>query len=297
MTETIRVFVAATPSEWLALRVLEFSIRESTKQPLQVSALYTFDRPIRKPQAKKNWPRTPFSFQRFLIPELVGYEGKAIYLDADMLVFRDIAELWNQPFNNCDLQAIKETRNGLRSQFSVMLLDCARLHWNIDEIISLLDSGELEYVRLMGEMCIVEQIGWDIPPDWNSLEQYESDATALLHYTNMPTQPWISLANPLGPIWVGFLRRALEAGFISQKELKGEVAAGHVRPSLQVEVERGREQMVDLPVSLREVDRGFVPPYKQLHLGPTGIWTSIRRLVGGLLRRIYSPSMFSKMFH
>ena len=297
MNDTIRVFVAATPSEWLAMRVLEFSIRESTKLPLELSALYTFDRPIRKPQAKKNWPRTPFSFQRFLIPELCSYEGKAIYLDADMLVFRDIAELWNQPFNGCDIQAIKEPRKGLSSQFSVMLLNCARLQWNIEKIISLLDSGELEYVGLMHQMCIVKQIGWDIPPAWNSLEQYESDTTALLHYTNMHTQPWVSLDNPLGPIWVGFLWRALETGFISQKELKREVAAGHVRPSLQIEAERGMEPMVDLSDSLREVDRDFVPPYQQLHLGQAETWTSIRRVIGGVFRRMYSSSMFAKIFH
>ncbi|MEX0830734.1 MAG: glycosyltransferase [Nitrospirales bacterium] len=284
MSDIIRVFVAGTPSEWLAMRVLEFSIRETTNLPLEFSALYSFDRPIPRPQAKKNWPRTPFSFQRFLIPELCSYEGKAIYLDADMLVFRDIAELWNQPLNDCDLQAIKEPRQGLSSQFSVMLLECARLHWNIEEIISALDSGELEYVQLMREMCIVDQIGWDIRPDWNSLEQYKSDETALLHYTNMPTQPWVASANPLGPIWVGFLRRALDAGFISQKELEREVTVGHVRPSLQVEVEQGCDQVGTSPFRLRHMDRDFIPPYERLRLGKPRIFPSIRRLFGGIFR-------------
>ena len=297
MTETIRVFVAATPSEWLAMRVLEFSIRKTASLPVEFSALYTFDRPIPMPQAKKNWPRTPFSFHRFLIPELCEYQGKAIYLDADMLVFRDIAELWNQPLDFCDLQTVQETKKGLPSQFSVMLLDCTRLSWSIETIISALDSGELEYSSLMHNMCIVENIGWDIPPEWNSLERYESQVTALLHYTNMHTQPWISLNNSFGSIWVGFLRRALEAGFISQKELEREVTVGHVRPSLQMEIERGGEQVMDLPVSLRQVDRGFIPPYKRLHLGATGMWLSIRRLLGGVLWRMYQSPMLSKIFH
>jgi len=292
MTEPIHVFVAATPSEWLAMRVLEFSIRQTASLPVKLSALYTYDRPIPMPQAKKNRPRTPFSFQRFLIPELCGYQGKAIYLDADMLVFRDIAELWNQPLDCCDLQTVQEPRKGLPSQFSVMLLDCSRLSWSIEDIVSSLDSGEMEYSRLMHHMCIVENIGWDIPPGWNSLEHYESQVTALLHYTNMHTQPWVSLANPLGPIWVESLRRALETEFISQKELEREVTAGHVRPSLQVEVERGSEQVVDFHSHLGHMDKDFIPPYKRLRLGETRIVAAMRCLLGGVLRPFYRPSIF-----
>ena len=64
------------------------------------------------PLAVENRPRTPFSFQRFLIPELCGYSGKAIYLDADMQVFRDIRELWNYDFSGCDLQTVRAAKKG-----------------------------------------------------------------------------------------------------------------------------------------------------------------------------------------
>jgi len=296
MTEAIRVFVAASASEWLAMRVLEFSIRESASLPVEFSALYTFNRPIPVPQAKKNWPRTPFSFQRFLIPELCEYQGKAIYLDADMLVFRDMAELWNQPLDFCDLQTVYEARKGLPSQFSVMLLDCSRLSWSIDTIISALDSGELEYSSLMHNMCVVKNIGWDIPPEWNSLEHYESEVTALLHYTNMHTQPWVSLANPLGSIWVEYLRRALEAECISKKELEREVAVGHVRPSLTLEVERVGKSMVDSVETLKQVDRGFVPPYKGLSLDQSGAFSSIRRFGGRVYHKICRSIMRTMIF-
>ena len=42
---------------------------------------------------------TEFSFSRFLTPYLAGYSGQAIYLDCDMLVCCDIAEL----LEHCDL--------------------------------------------------------------------------------------------------------------------------------------------------------------------------------------------------
>ena len=38
--------------------------------------------------------RTGFSFSRFRIPQLCNWTGRGIYLDADMLVFTDIARLW-----------------------------------------------------------------------------------------------------------------------------------------------------------------------------------------------------------
>lgn len=297
MSDRIRIFVAATPSEWLPMRVLEFSIHESTVLPVEVTALSSFKRPIPVPKAEKNRPRTPFSFQRFLIPELCGYQGKALYLDSDMQVFQDIAKLWNQSLEDCDLQTVPEMANERPGQFSVMLLDCTKLDWRIEEIVQSLDSGAINYEMLMYEMCLAKKIGKNLPQDWNSLERYEGGVTALLHYTDMHIQPWVSSENPLGHLWVSCLRRAIASGFIAQTELECEVSAGNVRPSLLIEVERGGEQMVDSPGSHRQVDRGFVAPYKRLHLGRTGILTSVRRLLGGIFRRVYSPSAFSKMFH
>ena len=57
------------------------------------------DLPIPLPKDEKNRPRTGFSFFRFAIPELCNYSDRALYLDADMQVFSDLAELWDIPFN------------------------------------------------------------------------------------------------------------------------------------------------------------------------------------------------------
>jgi hypothetical protein len=264
MDETVRVFVGATPSEWLPTRVLEYSIRETTKRSVDFTALYKVNRAMPVPQALKNRPRTPFSFQRFLIPELCGFSNKAIYLDADMLVLHDIDELWSQPFAGCDLQTVESGTDGRRGQFSVMLLDCERLHWDIEDIVALLDAGVLNYAALMYEMRVAQRIGRDISPDWNSLERYDSEKTALLHYTDMPTQPWTSLANPLDHLWVSCLRRALAADFITRDELRREVVAGHIRPSLVSQVEAGVDLGLDVPGVIRSLDRGFVAPYHRL---------------------------------
>jgi len=295
--EPARIFVASTPAEWLPMRVLEFSIKETTSLPVEVSAIYTFNRPIPLPLAIENQPRTPFSFQRFLIPELCDFSGKAIYLDADMQVFQDISELWNHNFADCDLQTVQEAQKGRRGQFSVMLLDCKALGWNIDQIVADLDAGKLDYAALMHEMRVAQKIGRDISPDWNSLERYEAGKTCLLHYTDMNTQPWISTANPLGHLWIACLKRALQSGFISRTELEREITSGHVRPSLLAQIDTDIEDSVSLPASVRKLDRNFVPPYRKLHSGKSRPWTSLRSAGVAFLRRIYYRSALPRYFN
>lgn len=283
---TIRVFIASTPAEWLPARVLEFSIRETTNAPVEVAQLHTFDRPIPMPVEVKNRPRTPFSFQRFLIPELCGQSGQAIYLDADMQVFRDITELWSFPMRGCDVQTVIEGKKGRRGQFSVMLLDCAALGWNVDEIVAALDRGELNYESLMYEMRVARRIGRDIPPEWNSLEHYEAGRTALTHYTDMNTQPWVSRDNPLESVWVNCLMRAVKTGFISTDELRREAASGHIRPSLLVQVERGIASSRELGKQGGQLDSNYTAPYRHLKTGRAAPWTSPGAFVKAALRKV-----------
>ena len=294
--QSVRVFVACTPTEWLPMRVLEYSIRETIKLPLQLVALDTFNRVIPTPVTVSNRPRTPFSFQRFLIPELCDYSGKAIYLDADMQVFSDIAQLWHLDFEGCDLLTVHEANCGRRGQFSVMLLNCSALKWKIEDIVAALDSGELDYPSLMYEMRVASKIGRNLPATWNSLEQFDEGQTSLLHYTDMNTQPWISTANPLGHLWVACLRRALAAGFISRAEIEREVSSGHVRPSLLSQLDAGIDSTLELPAAVRRVDHGFVAPYRRLRSGRARQWTSARTALFALLRRCYYRSPLPRLF-
>lgn len=279
---TVRVFVACSPAERLPMQVLAFSIRESTSLPVEVMAIHDFGRPIPLPADLRNQPRTPFSFQRFLIPELCGFAGRAIYMDADMQVFCDIDALWNHPLEGHDLLTVPPAGDGLSGQFSVMLLDCARLHWRVETIVAGLDTRRYSYEQLMGEMCVAESIGRTLAPGWNSLEAYTAGQTCLLHYTNMVTQPWVSLANPLGKLWVACLRRAIAAGAIPLEDVRQAVQAGHVRPSLLEELANERVTTG----RLRQLDRGFVAPYKALRAGSASPWLSWRARGAAYARRV-----------
>jgi lipopolysaccharide biosynthesis glycosyltransferase len=243
MPEPIRVYVGADRSQQLAIRVLEYSIKRHTTAEVEVHPMIDLDVP--KPRDPRQGQRTGFSFSRFCIPRLAGYRGRAIYMDADMQVFRDIRELWNLPFHGRKILVQHEVKHQSETlkkdnaparrmkQCAVMLLDCDRLAWDIAEIVGRLDAGDYTYEQLMYEMCLLpeEDVGYDVPFEWNSLEHFDSQ-TGLLHYTDMGTQPWVSTRNPNGHLWLAEVRRMLDERVLSWAEVTGEIEAGYFRPSL-----------------------------------------------------------------
>jgi len=277
----IRVFVACSPREWLPARVLEFSIREHTTEPVSVVRLAEVARPIPVPRLRRNRARTPFSFQRFLIPELCGWEGRAIYLDADMQVFTDIEDLWNTPLDGNDVLAVREGTGKRPGQFSVMVLDCASLDWRVEEIVAGLDAGLFTYDDLMGRMCVAHGVGRTIDPAWNSLERYVEGETRLLHYTDMNTQPWVTAGHAFSHLWIGCLKRALAAGFITPEEIEREIRAGNVRPSLRAELAGRSPELRDLQM----LDAAFEPPFRSIPGAATTPWSALRRGAATIAQR------------
>lgn len=265
-----RIFIGADRSQLLAVKVLEFSIRRRTSLDVRVRPMHDLDLP--DPTDIRQGKRTGFSFTRFAIPQLAGYSGRALYLDADMLVFRDLRELYEIPFNGAKVLiqspppeiAPKPAAPKKRvKQCSVMLLDCGALDWDPSKIIAGLD-GDYSYEELMYQLCLLapDEIGEVIPFEWNSLETYVPGKTGLIHYTDMPTQPWVSPDNLNGYLWINEVRDMLDAGALALAEIEEEVRLGYFRPSLLIELRAPRAetapQGVDLE-RLREADANFVP--------------------------------------
>lgn len=292
----IRVYVAAAKEQMLAMKVLEYSIRKYASMTVEVYPMCLSSFNIPRPKDEKNWPRTPFSFQRFLIPSLTGYKGKAVYLDSDMQVFKDIKNLWNLPFNGAQVLAVAEPRStGRMSKFSVMLLDCDSLNWDVRDIVDEMDAGKLSYENLMLEMSVAKNIRADIDSSWNCLERYDADETALLHYTDMNTQPWVSVNNPLGYLWFRTLLEAIDNGFITSKYIKEQVDLGYVRPSLLYQLEHRVEDSLLLPKSIKRLDDGYSKDFMVRH----GCWASkmvyMKSLLRYTLKRTGMTSRYKKL--
>lgn len=247
MSEMIDIFVGADRSQLMAVAVLEHSIKRHTGRQVRVSPLMDLHLP--EPNDPRQGSRTNFSFARFAIPEIKSYVGKALYLDADMLVFRDIADLWDLSFGNATVIVQEELPEHAAAplkagapakrmkQCSVMMIDCSRAKWDVREVVAGLD-GAYTYEELMHQLCILpdDEIRYGVPFHWNSLEHYDH-ATRLIHYTDMETQPWVSPFNRNGGLWLDEVRLMLETGTMMRSDLGREVELGYFRPSLLRELD------------------------------------------------------------
>jgi len=93
----MKVFVGYDPREDIAYQVCKHSI--ISKQPdAEVRPL------VQKELRDAGWywrpvdklASTEFTFTRFLVPELAGFEGWALFMDCDMILTTDIKQLFDQ---------------------------------------------------------------------------------------------------------------------------------------------------------------------------------------------------------
>ena len=87
----IPVAIGFDPRETIAYHVLEQSIIDKCSEPVAIiplasSMLKDFD--------GQRDGTNAFIYSRFLVPELMDYQGWAIYLDSDMMLRDDLAKLW-----------------------------------------------------------------------------------------------------------------------------------------------------------------------------------------------------------
>lgn len=256
-TLPIRIFVGCDETQYLASRVLEYSLYVNCDAAVDFKRIDNSGLPVPTNPGKR--ARTPFSFSRFKIPELCGFRGRAIYLDADMLVFANIRELWEQDFEDYSL-LYSCFGKGRNPQFSVMLLNCEELSWLPSDIVGKLENKDISYDDIMFRFNFMdkEKIGPILPEEWNSLEYYQHEETKLLHYTDMDRQPWVTDINENANIFYEHLRSAMETHGVSRREFASEIRDGNVSPRLPDWAGLKR------PRGLPDNDDTWIPPYRRL---------------------------------
>ena len=134
-----------------------------------------------------------FTPLRFMPPELMGYEGRAVVTDPDVFAVGDIMELLNRVMQGksllCRPRSGAKGREGVLAT-SVMLLDCARLkHWKCREQFDQLFARTLDYADWIGlKNEDRSRIGL-FESEWNDFDRL-NEKTKLIHNTKRRTQPW-----------------------------------------------------------------------------------------------------------
>lgn len=86
----MRVFIGVDPRQPLGYNVLQHSIHRHSKERVLIEPLMLRKLPITRRGL------TEFTYSRYLVPWLCGYEGVAVFMDADIVVTGDIGELFAQ---------------------------------------------------------------------------------------------------------------------------------------------------------------------------------------------------------
>lgn len=190
----IRLFTGYDAREAIGWHVFTHSLLKHARQPVQVAALAHCGLPEGS---------NAFTYSRFLVPYLCGYDGWAIFMDgADMLMRADIGELWAQRGGAKALYVVKHptyktqhpqkyvgssmqcpNRSYERKNWaSVMLVNCAHAAWRDLDLQSIEQHADVRLLQL--RYWADDAIG-ELAPEWNVLadEGQPIDGAKVLHWT------------------------------------------------------------------------------------------------------------------
>lgn len=168
-------FIETRHQAFMQAREGELYLRDGEKRPWLNDDLQSF---------------TPL---RFMPPQLMGYQGRALVIDPDVFAAGDVWELLSRDMKDyaimCRPKSGSKGKRGCLAS-SVMLLECDQLtHWKIEEQFDEMFSFRRDY---MDWVCLKledrDSIGF-FGTEWNDFDHLDEN-TRLLHNTKRKTQPW-----------------------------------------------------------------------------------------------------------
>lgn len=195
MSERIKLFVGCAPNgeDAESQMVLEYTARKNSSLPIDIVWMKHSDDPTSFWHGwnSRRWA-TPFSGFRWGIPEYCNFEGQAIYMDSDMIILGDLAELWNIPWNDT---AIVMGKGGWR--FCVAKWNCERAGELLPAVKDIKDNPG-SHQQLFSQMSQHATLQQTFDRQWNNFdgENDSLDDIKILHYTDMSTQPHAVYALP-----------------------------------------------------------------------------------------------------
>lgn len=195
--EVIKVFVGCDPNncDLEQMMVLDYSIHKHTTQPVEIVWMQISRDPnsfwYSNPETGEGWNTskwaTPFSGFRWAIPAYCGYKGRAIYMDADMVVLSDLAELWQHPLSPEAAVAAKGEDDIVR--LCTCLWDNAKAQAILPDISELRtnpDSHSMMMAKIKAHPELVERY----TDSFNCVdgENLPIEQIKILHYSDMGTQ-------------------------------------------------------------------------------------------------------------
>jgi hypothetical protein len=200
------VFIHTNAKQLVGARVAEYALRRNSKSPdaFDVRFLEVESEPFiaahegrryLRDGAWRTWTTDDlqsFTPLRFMPPERMGYQGRALVIDPDIFAVGDVHELLTRDMGGKAVLARR--RSGWKKKTcwasSVMLLDCARLaHWRCEADFESLFEGKRDYADWICLRCEDESTLGLLEDEWNDFDKL-TPRTKMLHNTRRWTQPW-----------------------------------------------------------------------------------------------------------
>ena len=245
-TAPVRVFIGSGEASVLERKTLAYSLRKHSKRELDIyvfngthnSIEHNDDAPVltQMPLWIKYKNYTEFSNYRWLIPEICNYQGRAIFLDSDMVCLSDIGELFDAEMHGCDMLAKSEAYKGNKSWgMSNVLFDCSKCKFDLESIFRSIEQGKFTNTEFhqMAPQFLSQQpykLG-PIDPNWNSFDHLDEN-TKLIHYTNLRTQPWKFAGHKHEDLWFKYFNEARKSGVITNPDVDKTLSRAYARQDI-----------------------------------------------------------------
>ena len=192
----INIFVGYDSKEKVAFNTLAYSILKNSTQPIAITPIYLENIKDTFVRERNNLSSTEFSFSRFIIPHLMNYQGWALFMDCDMLMKADIAELWRLRNDKYAVQVCKhdyipksstkflgqvQTVYPKKNWSSFMLLNCKKCSTLTPDYVNKASGLELHQFKWLES----EDLIGELPLEWNWLaDEYDyKEDVKNIHYT------------------------------------------------------------------------------------------------------------------
>ena len=246
--EPVRIFIGSGEASVLERKVLMYSLHKHSTRRMDIRVFNGthntiehaggFDPAPLSLRTKYRSGDTEFGLYRYLMPELCGRAGRALYLDSDIVCLSDIGVLFDSPLDGADFAGMPFTtaNNERRWTTAVMLVDCERLEFDLELIFDEIDRGlydQGDFMQISPRFLATHpyRVG-TFNPAWNSLDTADHD-TKMIHFTNMYTQPWKHRNHAFGAIWFQYFREALAAGWVTEADIETALRRSYVRSDLR----------------------------------------------------------------
>ena len=193
----INIFIGYDSKEKIAHHILSESILRHSTKPVAITLIYLPNIKDDFVRERNNLSSTEFSFSRFIIPHLMNYQGWALFMDCDMLMMADIAELWRLRDDKYAVQVCKhdytpkdetkflgqvQTKYAKKNWSSFMLLNCKKCPTLTPDYVNKASGLELHQFKWLEN----EELIGSLPLEWNWLVgeyPYKKDVKNV-HYTD-----------------------------------------------------------------------------------------------------------------